>query len=106
MRTTVDLICELHKEAPKFDMLVLAVAGEGSTTLISPNDPEGLSKLNDAIGRGGQPIGMLGASSSDGVIAISRKVFAEYQGEEWADELLEKISDAAAAKMRNLKAPS
>lgn len=104
MRTTLDLICELHKEAPKFDLLLLAVAGEDSTTLVSANDQEALSKLNEAIARGGQPIGMLGVNSGDGMVTFSRKVFAGYQGEEWADELLKKLGDAAVAKMRNHKA--
>ena len=82
MRSTLDVIHELDEEAKKFAHLRLVVCFEQYSLLIRAKDPDRLSKLNDAIGRGGTPIGMVGAIEDGTQIYVHKRPLAEWSDQE------------------------
>jgi hypothetical protein len=66
-RSTLDLIEELEAEAPKFTSVMLAVElDEHKAAFIFANDPERLSKLDNAMRAGGNPLGFIGLGWEEG----------------------------------------
>lgn len=88
MRSTLDVIKELDAEAKKFADLLLVVAFENTTQFIKAGDSDRLAKLNDAIGQGGEPIGMIGAVDNGTEVFIYKRVLAEHLNDEWIESFL------------------
>jgi hypothetical protein len=86
-----DLIRELHSEAPKFITTRLVVGFQRSSVHINADDPEGLTKLNQAIGEGGEPIGLIGVKIEAGSVRLYSRSLEEYRGEEWAEDFLHRV---------------
>jgi hypothetical protein len=65
MRTTTELIRELHSEAAKFAvvMLVVGFADRGSLFIVD-DDPDALPKLEQAMHDGGRPIGLINVAEN------------------------------------------
>jgi hypothetical protein len=59
MRTTTDLIRELEQVAARFNHTALVVGFENHTEFVFGHQDDKLSKLNECVGRGGEPIGMI-----------------------------------------------
>src|SRR5262245_62055990 len=59
MRTTKDLIRELHDEADGAAFTALIIGFENTTLFVYANDEDPLSSLNRMIERGGEPVGLM-----------------------------------------------
>lgn len=96
-RTTAELIAglEAEAEAGNFDVVCLAVGFEETAILIYSNQPDRLAALNSAIERGGEPIGFIAVQKQGSVgWSIGSKLLAEYKGEQWAREFIERLADS------------
>jgi hypothetical protein len=97
MRTTKDLINELHSEAGKFFFVALAVGFDKTTTFIPATEENGLEKLNQATKDGGEPIGMVGfVKDTDHSGTFYTKLLDEYRDEEWARKFLDRLMGSIA----------
>ena len=63
MRTTAEVIAELETEAERFTHVALAVGFENTTLFIMSGEDRKISKLNQMIEQGGEPIGLCRAST-------------------------------------------
>ena len=96
-RSTEDIVDEMKKEAEKFDRAGIAVVFAGGdetvkVNLVASNESDPLSKLNDLVEEGGEPIGLIGVRLNP--LRVSRRLFTEYEAEEWAHEELELLAEA------------
>lgn len=91
-RTTADLISELKTEAANFTTLQLVVAFAEFCEFVDADDPQSLSILNGAIGRGGAPIGFIGATIEPRRVEICSRCLQEYRGDSWAHDVLERVA--------------
>jgi hypothetical protein len=109
-RSTEDIVDEMKMEAENFDRVGIAVVfeGEGDTAkvnLVASNDSDPLSKLNDLLEQGGKPIGLIGIRLNP--LRISRRLFTEYEAEQWAHEELEILAEAFGQRaLRSIIKPS
>ena len=89
-RTTEDLIEELKMESKKFNLLALLVGFEKRTDFVFASDRDGLTKLNDLVKAGGEPVGLLGFTldRDSNVGTVRARRLQEYQDEEWAAKYL------------------
>ncbi len=106
MRTTTELIEELHGEAPKFSLVQLVVGHEQSSTFIQADDPDGLNKLDDAVRRGGEPVGFVGAiiePEPGGLrrVRIYCRTLDEHSNKEWAKFFLNRVAEEKGRAISN-----
>jgi hypothetical protein len=95
-RTTKDLIDEMVAEAEKFNFgVLLAVGFEASTVFIRNDDDERLNKLNEAVGAGGEPVGLIGITRDGDSLTVFSRLLAEHAGEEWATTYMEALLGAS-----------
>jgi hypothetical protein len=59
MRTTIELIDDLQREAEGALGCFLVVGFENTTLFVASNEPDALGKLNGMVEMGGHPVGML-----------------------------------------------
>lgn len=106
MRTTTELIEELRTEAPKFTFVQLVVGYEQSSIFIQPDDPDGLNKLNDAVKRGGEPVGFVGAiiePEPGGLrrVRIYCRTLDGHSNKEWAKFFLNRVAEEKGRAISN-----
>src|SRR5688572_5457768 len=58
MRTTIELIDELQREAEGTVGCFLVVGFENTTLFVASNEPDAIEKLNGMIEMGGHPVGL------------------------------------------------
>jgi hypothetical protein len=90
-RNTVDLIEELDGEAGNFTNAALVVGFDDRTAYVFSNDENRLTKLNDMIQSGGEPIGLFGIDMHHGLLSIHHRLLAEHAEESWAERYLEAL---------------
>jgi hypothetical protein len=100
-RTTADLIAELEGESEDFDTVGIAVGFEKNAKFIFSDDADRIKKLNAALGQGGQAIGLIGIKRLGSGLSVSSRVFREYEGEQWAQEFLDDLSDFCGQKLKH-----
>jgi hypothetical protein len=95
-RSTEDLIRELETEATTCMTAALAVGFENTTLfLFSGGGDDNLTKLNDMILAGGEPVGLLKYSQEPtSRITVACRTLAEYADELWAHDYLESLTRA------------
>jgi hypothetical protein len=88
MRTTVDLIEELHAESIGSNVASLVV-GFGNTTLfVCANAEDPLSELNEMIQNGGQPVGIIRMAQDGPELSLVGRPLEEYAGDDWIRQYL------------------
>jgi hypothetical protein len=76
----MDLVRELEAEMQKFQYLAMLVGFEGhSEVIFGGDDPkENLDQLNAFLEKGGTPLGMVGAVSTESDLTIYTRPLAEF----------------------------
>jgi hypothetical protein len=92
-RTTVDLIDELDIEAANFTKAALVVGFEHTTLYVFSTDENRLSRLDELIRNGGEPIGLFGIDLSHGLLSIHCRTLDEYADTSWAERYLDALLD-------------
>jgi hypothetical protein len=98
-RTTSDLVRELHSEAAKFTKLQLVVGFEDFCEFINAEDLNALKNLNEAVNRGGEPIGLIGTVIGENCVQIYSRCVEEYCTEKWAADFLDRVTREKAASI-------
>src|SRR5437773_10248462 len=80
MRSTKELVEELESEATRHYSCMIAVGFEDTNIIISSNQPDRLTLLNDAVQQGGIPIGLIVANKDGHQLSMKYPVFTEQQG--------------------------
>jgi hypothetical protein len=95
-RTTVDLIEELDREAPRFNELLLAVGFENTTIFVCASDANRLQTLNAAVAVGGEPVGFVGFTIAGSRVCFYRRPLEEFAEEDWVKAWLQGLIELAA----------
>jgi len=83
VRSTVDPIKELETEGARHFICILAVGSESPSVMISAKQEDRLQLLNDSIGQGGIPVGLITADNEaegpeGGVLNLTAQIFPEH----------------------------
>jgi hypothetical protein len=78
-RSTPELIVELQVQARAFTLAAIAVVNHDVTQFVCATDDDPLRRLNNLVGAGGHPIGLVGARIGCGTVEYHSQPFAEYQ---------------------------
>ena len=102
-RTTASLIDELKAEAPKFDVLALAVGFEKETKFVFANDPDALKQLNEHVENGGYPMGYIGTvKTMKNRLEVRTRPLEEHAGDAFVPEYLHRLSENFAAQVEKM----
>jgi hypothetical protein len=88
MMSVPDLLQILDEERPSFLALFVVIAFDDRSVPVSADEPDRSNLLTNLFAEGGEPIGMIGATQSDGVLTISHQMF---EGFEWAGPAMDKL---------------
>ena len=77
-RSTPELIVEVRVWAIAFTLAAIAVVNRDVTQFVFACDDDPLRKLNDLIGAGGHPIGLVGTRIGGGTVEYHTHPFVEY----------------------------
>lgn len=88
MRKTSDLVDEMLAEAKSAWLVAIAVGFEGEPKFVFSSRKHPLEELNQLVGNGGSPLGLLRFDKEDTAIQGSFRPFEEYAGEEWVGRYL------------------
>ena len=100
MRTALELIAELNAEKHRFRVLALAIAFQSFTTFIFANEDGGSANLNDAMERGGVPVGFVGIVDDGDRHTLYSCPLLEHEKEEWVSEYLHAVAEAVAKRLK------
>jgi len=96
-KTTSELIQHLKNEAPHFKWVRLLVKFESFEEYIGPDDANSLEKLNEAVERGGVPVGLVGVAGDHlRLVALN-----EFRDVEWMANYCNKIVKANPWNLSN-----
>jgi hypothetical protein len=90
-RSTLDLIEELWARAEALWTCALVIGYEDHSEFVwaSQGARETLETLNGHLSAGGEPLGFIGATRSEGgAMSLVIEALEEYKDEEWAEKLL------------------
>jgi hypothetical protein len=100
MRNAVELIAELEEHSTQHSCIAMAVGFEDSTVFITPDDPNRLQLLHDAINAGGRPIGLIAADMSERSMALMHTIYPENEEDaELFDKYLEALEHSFARSL-------
>lgn len=91
MRTTIELIEELHAKATGAFVAVMVVGFENKTEFVWANSTSALDDLNGLVGKGGQPIGVRRLDKTEGAMNCTIEPFKEYAHESWVRGYLDSL---------------
>jgi hypothetical protein len=91
MRSNIDLIVELEREASQFTVLALAIGFDNHTEYVFAGDKGNTEKLANFMEQGGEPIGLMGIQIREKTLTVQCRVLQEYIDEPWAKEYLESL---------------
>jgi hypothetical protein len=91
MRTTLELIEELEREAKSFDQIALVVGVQEHTQFVWCSDGDKVDKLNKLIEQGGEPVGLVGVRSARDVGCFYLRPLKEYEADETTLAYLKKL---------------
>jgi hypothetical protein len=91
-RSTLDLINELHNEAEGTLMTALVVGSESATTYVWASDHNALKTLNDAIERGGCPVGYISIGHNGQELNVGCWPLTEFAGNEEIEASLKELA--------------
>jgi hypothetical protein len=102
MRTTLEIIDELQRDADGAFGCFLVVGFENTTLFVAANEPDALSKLNGMVETGGDPIGLIRVvKAGPHELRIEVRAFDEYKDdfeiEGYLERLAEQLTQKAAA---------
>jgi hypothetical protein len=99
MRTTVELIEELEREARSFSQIALVVGFPEGTQFVwcSEGDKaEKIDKLNKLIEEGGEPVGLIGVNIAEDIGSYYLRPLREYKTNETTLTYLRKLQSVVA----------
>jgi hypothetical protein len=80
MRSTKDLVDELHDSAPKASQVCIVVGFEKNCEMVWSTDPEPLQKLNRLVEAGGIPLGLIAMKMDEpGHMSFFYDVYEEHR---------------------------
>jgi hypothetical protein len=88
MRKTSDLVKEMLTEAKNAWLVAIAVGFETETKFVFGSARSPLEELDNLIGQGGAPIGLLRFDKAGSSVQGSYRPFEEYENITWAREYL------------------
>ena len=91
MRTTEELIEELHAKATGAFVAGIVVGFEKKTEFVWVNSPDPLGDLNALTKRGGEPIAVYRVDKSAGTLNCTFEPFEEYARESWVRAYLDSL---------------
>jgi hypothetical protein len=83
MRTTAELIEELHAKGAGAFVAGIVVGFEQKTEFVRANNPDPLGDLNALVKGGGKPIAVYRVDKTEGAFDCSIEPFAEYANQDW-----------------------
>jgi hypothetical protein len=99
MRTTADLIEELDERAMGFQVAAIIVAFEDSSTPVFARDENRHTFLNDAVTKGGIPIGLIALKSEGHALTYCTQAYPEHD-EKSAQETLSRFVEVLSAQLK------
>lgn len=91
MRTTKELIEELHAKAAGAFAAVIVVGFEKTTEFVWANSTSPLDDLNGLVGKGGLPIAVFRVDKSKGEMNCTIEPFKEHAHESWVRGYLDSL---------------
>lgn len=99
-RTTPQLIATLLEWATPLTLTAIAVVNADLTQFVFACDDDPLGRLNDMVGTGGHPIGLVGLRTAAGAVEFRVRPFVEYQCNPRALIYLQSLRDPFLALLR------
>lgn len=94
MRTTIEIIDELQRDADGAFGCFLVIGFENTTLFVAANEPDALSKLNGMVETGGQPVGLIRiVKGRPHELKIEVRAFDEHKDDLEIEGYLERLAE-------------